>query len=143
MKAILALAAAAVLSGCAYYDPYVYNTPYYSAPYAVAPQPYYYDGTLVPYGYPAYGYGYPYGPYGYPNVYPGYPARAGGDRGPRPHSRAGSPPAAPPAAPVARPDGGGSGYPSSRPENPVGGGAEGPTFGGSGSGWVPNQPPVK
>ncbi len=142
MKAILAIAAAATLSGCAYYDPYVYNSPYYGsapgyyAPYAV-PQPYYYG---LPYGYGGYGYSYE------PNLYPGYshypwvgsgprvrphPGTSGRDDGGSGHRRSrggrGS---------SGTYDGGGSGY-----DPGAAGGHSGPT--GGGSGYSPNQGPSR
>jgi hypothetical protein len=165
MKAILALGAAAALSGCAYYDPYVYDTPYYgtapgyygtapgyygtapgyygSAPYLITPQPY------------NYGYGFSY--YDYPNVYPAQPWVAPAPRlRPRPHGPRTD-------AHTAKPDDGESGRRPSRPGRgggdrgrgesaggggesgwtPGGGGADAGATGGGGSGYVPNQPPDK
>ena len=139
MKAILALGAAAALSGCAYYDPYVYGpaygAPYGGAPYAVAPQPYYYGwGWGYGYGYRyGYRYGYPYGyPYSYPYGYRGIVAPFGYSRygyggyaypgwyhtrpwiGARPHMRP-RPVVQRPDAQAPRPAGAGSGHQSSRP----------------------------
>lgn len=140
MKALLALGAATALSGCAYYDPYVYNTPYYatapgyygSVPYTTAPY-YYYDGTVVPYGGYSYGYAYPdvYPGYVYPRVIPG-PRRHLRDRpGADGHGRFNSGPGHQPSQPGrgssgAR-GGGGSGavLPGQRPDNPPAGGGSG------------------
>ena len=127
MKAILALGAAAALSGCAYYDPYfygpAYGAPYGGAPYAVVPQPYYY-GYGYGWGY-GYGYGYPYGyrgivvPYGYSRygyggyAYPGwYHARPWIGHGPHMHRR---PVVRRPEAQAPRPDSAGPGHHPSRP----------------------------
>jgi hypothetical protein len=153
MKAVLALGAALALSGCAYYDPYVYDSPYYGgAPYGSAPQPYYYgyDGALLPFGYGAYGYGWN----GYPNVYP-HPWAAPGPRlrprhdGTRPDARVRRPHgrsddgdddrrSGDRAGGGRRPGGstgaGGSGW------TPGGGGVDPGALGGGGSGYVPNQP---
>jgi hypothetical protein len=156
MKAILALGVAAALSGCAYNDPYVDNyyygaSPGYygTAPYVLAPQPYYYGyGAVAPFGYRGYGF------YDYPSVYPAYPW-VGPRVRPHPHGR--RPDARAPS------DSGDRGTRPSRPGRGSGGGDRRPgvsggggsgwepgvdgvdpgALGGGGSGYVPNQPTVK
>ena len=139
MKAIVALAAAVALSGCANYGPYPYDTPYYGGPYYGGP--YYGNGpyVVVPPHYPYYGYGY--GFYDFPGLYPTYPWF--GHR-PHPHFRPGKPR---PDANVQQP-GAGSGGRGGVIGGGSGGSIAGPAAntgatGGGGSGYVPNQPPDK
>jgi hypothetical protein len=155
MKAIVALAAAVALSGCANYAPYGYDAPYYSSPYYGSP---YYGGA--PYVMPPYPYyyGYGYGFYDFPGLYPSYPwfghrlhprSRPGG-LGPAPATT--QQPGRDPRVGAGSGGGGSGGSARRGAAGNMGGGGSGGSLagpagntgassGGGGSGYVPNQPP--